>query len=82
MSVLLDQALRSNGLQPGQTYRRKLDGLTVELRVFKEEERTGKSAIPESDIMSDAWVELPSPEPLAVVQGVPGEPQLPDPPAP
>jgi hypothetical protein len=79
MSLSLIEALSQVDLEPGQTYRCRVKGRIVELHV--------REAIPpellpaplvESDIMLDAWVELPQPTGGRRVRGKPGKLPLPD----
>ncbi len=83
MNITLAEALRDVDLQPGRTYRCEVRGQEVEVRVLTPMhvgEETS-SAIPNSDVMVDAWVEFP--EPLCRSRGVSrqGPPLLPDIPA-
>lgn len=80
MSISLAEALRDVDLQPGRTYRCEVRGRAVEVRVIAPLS-VGEgilSAIPESDVMLEPWLELP--EPVFRVRGVSrqGTPLLPD----
>jgi hypothetical protein len=64
--MTLTEALEQVDLEPGKNYRCRVGELWVELRV--------RSAIPEpaspfntSDVMLDAWKELPEPEPEGIL---------------
>lgn len=61
MSTPLSEALRDVELQPGDTYRCEIGGYTVEVRVLPGSPNTENDlpGIPESDVMLDAWLELP-----------------------
>jgi hypothetical protein len=78
MSIPLVEALRSVDLRTGQTYHCEVNGLFVELRVVKAPASREAPAIPETDIMLDAWTELPEPGPGVVGQSVLGEADPPD----
>ena len=69
MSITLTEALRQVDLEPGRTYRCRVNGRTIEVRVVEEIPSALMPApLDESDIMLDAWVELPSPPPVRTVQ--------------
>ena len=78
MSIPLVEALRSVDLQTGRTYRCEVNGLFVELRVLEAPPRREAPPILESDIMLDAWTELPELGPGVVGRSVLGEPDPPD----
>lgn len=64
MSISLVDALEDVQLEAGQTYRCEVRGHQVELRVLAEragDRRDESTALPESDVMLDAWCELPRP---------------------
>ena len=63
MSLTLAEALQQVDLdfQVGQSYQCEVQGKVVELRVL-ERLLTSSSGIDESDVMLDAWVELPPPQ--------------------
>jgi hypothetical protein len=76
MSIPLAEALRQVELEAGRTYRCRVHELLVEVRVLdREPEAPG---LPESDVMLDAWVELPQPPGGKVLVSRPGVPDLPD----
>lgn len=77
MSTSLAEALKQVELEPGRTYCCQVNGHWVEVRVLPEVE-SAASRIPESDIMLDAWVELPPPKPIAKLQARLGKLPLPD----
>ena len=76
MSISLAEALQQVHLEAGKTYRCKTPDLLIEVRVQKRP--TEPSALPESDIMLDAWVEFPTPPGGRVVNTYKGELDLPD----
>jgi len=59
MSISLAEALQQVKLEAGKTYRCKTPELLIEVRVQRRP--TEPSALPEADIMLDAWVDLPHP---------------------
>jgi hypothetical protein len=77
MSVPLVEALQRVDLQSGQTYRCRVKGLLVELRVFDPAEPP-PAPLAEADVMLDPWTELPEPGPGVVGSSQPGEPDFPD----
>jgi hypothetical protein len=78
MSTSLAEALQGVELRRGQTYRCEVKGLLVELRVLETGPNSEAPALPESDIMLDAWTELPEPRPGVVGRSELGEPDLSD----
>lgn len=61
--MTIAEALETVELEPGRTYRCKVRGLDVELRVSPQQEKTLLSKpLCEEDIMLDAWCELPQPK--------------------
>jgi len=74
LSLSLGDALRLVDLQPGQTYREKVDGWTVEVRVLVEE-ATSELA---DQVMLQPWKEFPF-NPLVRLTAEMGPPQLPKP---
>lgn len=79
MSDILVEALSQVDLQLGRTYCFRVKGRVIELRV---REATPDELLPaplqESDIMLDAWVELPQPTGGRRVRGKPGKLPPPD----
>jgi hypothetical protein len=75
MSLSLAEALRLVDLQPGRTYREKVNGWTVEVRVL-EDTPTPELA---EQVMLQPWVEFPF-NPAGTVVAQPGPVPLPDPP--
>ena len=73
MSLSLAEALRLVELQPGQTYREKVNGWTVEVRVLEDDAPTAELA---EQVMLQPWVELPF-NPVGTVRAQQGTPQLP-----
>lgn len=74
MSVPLAQALADVELEVGQTYRCRVRGRRVELKVLPESSNEPAatlnytlSEIHPDDIRLDPWCELPSPEPVSRV---------------
>jgi hypothetical protein len=59
MSIPLQEALKQVELRAGETYRCQVNGYHVEVRVTAAQEAEPESRIPESDIMLEAWTELP-----------------------
>ena len=80
MSLSLVEALEQVGLDPGRVYYCQVKGLKVELRVLTSAEPETLSALDESDVMLDPWVELPQPTAKFSVVGEFGALPLPDPP--
>jgi hypothetical protein len=71
MSISLVDALEDVELQAGQTYRCEVRGHQVELRVLAGpavDHRDTSTALPESDVILDAWCELPQPTPIGRVK--------------
>ena len=77
MSMSLVEALSQVPLEVGRTYRCKIEEMevVVDVRKFVSEEAP---SIPESDIMLEAWLELPAPAGGVIVQSEWGPPDLPD----
>lgn len=79
MGLSLVEALSQVDLEPGRTYRCRVKGRMIELHV---QEAIPLELLPaplaESDIMLDAWVELPQPTGGKRVRGKPGKLPLPD----
>lgn len=69
------EALERTPLKPGR-YRYRIQGFDVELTVDPIGESS--SAIPENDVMLDAWCELPSSPPLWTGRAKPGDRVWPD----
>jgi hypothetical protein len=74
MPLSLAEALRTVDLRPGKTYREKVNGWTVEVRVFDD------TVSPElaDQVMLLPWVEFPF-NPIGTVTAKPGPAQLPKP---
>ncbi len=74
MRLSLAEALVHVDLQPGHTYREKVNGRTVEVRVLDD------AATPElaDQVMLEPWVEFPF-SPMGTVTANQGPPQLPQP---
>ncbi len=68
MSLSLVEALGQVDLVMGQVYHCQVNGKHVELRVLNPQDEPTASMLDESDIMLDAWVELPRPPIVATVQ--------------
>ncbi len=71
MSISLVNALEDVELEAGQTYRCEVRGHQIELRVLAEravDHRDESTALSESDVMLDAWCELPGPTPIRRVK--------------
>jgi len=80
MSLSLVEALTQVELEAGRVYFCEVKGHKVELRVLKQAESETLSALDESDVMLDPWVELPQPTAKFSVVGEFGPLPLPDPP--
>lgn len=79
MSLSLLEALCQVDLEPGRTYRCRIKGRMIELRVHEVIPSEFLPApLEDSDIMLDAWVELPQPSGGKRVRGKPGKLPLPD----
>jgi hypothetical protein len=79
MSNPLVDALAQMNLEPGRTYCYEVKGRQVMVRVLEELPAEMLPApLNESDIMLDAWVDLPAPEPMFEVRVVPAELPPPD----
>jgi hypothetical protein len=61
MSIPLAEALQQVDLEVGRTYRCRVKGHWVEVRVLLDRQSAEAPTVPESDIMLDPWVELPGP---------------------
>lgn len=71
MSISLVDALEDVDLKTGQTYRCEVRGNQVEVRVLARPAvgpRDESTALPECDVMIDAWCELPRPTPIGRVK--------------
>jgi hypothetical protein len=75
MSQTLAEALSQVDLQPGHTYREKVNGRTVEVRVLEDEPSPELAA----QVMLQPWVEFPF-NPVGTVRATLGTLPLPDPP--
>ena len=75
MSLSLAEALRLVELRPGQTYREKVNGWTVEVRVWDD---TPTAALAEQ-VMLQPWVDFPF-TPTLTLQATVGALPLLDPP--
>jgi hypothetical protein len=78
MSALFNDAVRTLGLRPGETYRATVDGHTVEVRVLKEDDKPTPELA--EMVMLDGIVDYPSPHPGFPVKVEFGTLPLPDPP--
>ena len=79
MSITLAEALGQVDLEPGRTYRCRVKGRTIEVRVVEEIPSALMPApLDESDIMLDAWVELPPPTGGVIVRATAGKLPPPD----
>lgn len=77
--MTLAEALAQVPLEPGHTYACFVNGQQVTVRVAPKDMPLAVSRYDESDVMLDAWCDLPRPQGTPV-KVVPGEPPLPDPP--
>ena len=81
MTIPLVQALEQMNLEPGKTYQYPVKGQVVEVRVLdKIPPEMLPAPLVESDVMLDAWAELPEPSEGFITRSRLGEPDLPDPP--
>jgi hypothetical protein len=81
MNNPLVEALAQMNLEPGRTYCYDVNGRQVVVRVLEQPPPEMMPApLNESDVMLDAWVELPEPAEGIVTASRLGEPDLPDPP--
>jgi hypothetical protein len=80
MSALLQQAIASLNLQPGQSYRTSVNGHPVEVRVLEAEPEEEEISEYADMGMIEPWFTIPDPPPLAIVKPVIGPLPLPDPP--
>jgi hypothetical protein len=78
MSMTLVEALGQVELQEGQIYQCYVKGHWVELRVLKPDDVRSVARFDESDVMLDAWVELPRPTSKLTVRARRGTLPLPD----
>ena len=78
MSMTLVEALGQVDLQEGQVYQCYVKGRWVELRMLKPNEVRPVATFDPSDVMLDAWVELPSPTSKLTVRARRGTLPLPD----
>jgi len=86
--MTLSEALESVELEPGRTYRCRVRGKTVEVRIVPDSESNGSSPasrarlltkeLCEEDIMLEAWCELSPPADLGELMAEPGERFIPD----
>jgi hypothetical protein len=75
MSLSLADALRLVELRPGQIYREKVNGWTVEVRVLDDAPAPELAA----QVMLQPWVDFPF-TPQLTIRATPGTLPLPDPP--
>jgi hypothetical protein len=78
MSLSLVEALTQVDLEAGRVYFCEVNGHKVELRVLETAESESLSALDESDVMLDPWVEFPRPTSRIVLRAKPGPIRLPD----
>lgn len=79
MSITLTEALGQVDLEPGRTYRCRVNGRTIEVRVVEEIPSALMPApLDESDIMLDPWFVLPPPTGGVIVRATPGKLPPPD----
>lgn len=77
--MTLTEALESVELEPGRTYRCRIRGMDVELRVTPQQGKTLLTKpLCEEDIMLDPWCELHQPWPTQKVRVKWGERFMPD----
>ena len=79
MSMTLVEALQQVNLESGRTYRCQVNDRWVEVRVLDEPPPAPSMDIPESDIMLDAWTDLPRPPMVGTSISQLIEPPLPPP---
>ncbi|MBW3597990.1 MAG: hypothetical protein KY475_12025 [Planctomycetes bacterium] len=80
MSMSLSHALQQVSLEPGRVYQCQVGNLEVEVRVRNPAANDLPAPIQPTDVMLDAWTDLPTPPVLTRTNTSAGEPLLPDPP--
>jgi hypothetical protein len=78
MSFTLAEALGQVDLEAGSVYRCRVKGQWVELRVLGPAVEPPPTAVDESDVMLDPWIEFPPPAAVKSVAGRFAAPLLPD----
>jgi hypothetical protein len=78
MHISLADALQQVNLEVGRVYRCQVGKLRVEVRV-EDISPILPAPLQASDVMLDPWVDLPAPQPTALLQASAGPPVLPDP---
>ena len=78
MGISLTDALRQVDLRGGQVYQCQVGRFRVEVRVDETVPQVTPGAAETSDVMLDAWTDLPSPQSTVVLHATPGPPLLPD----
>ena len=78
MSISLADALRQVELRGGQVYQCQVGRFRVEVRVDEAVPQVLPALLKTSDVMLDAWTDLPAPQSTAVLHATPGPPVLPD----
>ena len=83
MSALLNQAIATLNLQPGQTYRTTVNGHDVEVRVLDKHPSSASAEEPSQFadmVMLQPWFAMPEPAAVRTIRVTPGQLPLPDPP--
>lgn len=82
MSALLAEAIAQLGLAPGDTYRTKVNGHEIEVRILDASPRSEPPAERsqfEDAVMVDLWLDVPPSPDACIVVPQRGEPILPSP---
>lgn len=78
MGISLADALRQVDLQGGHVYQCQVGRFRVEVRVDEAVPQVLPAPLKASDVMLDAWIDLPTPKSEAVRRAAPGPPLIPD----
>jgi hypothetical protein len=78
MGISLADALRQVDLRGGQIYQCQVGRFRVEVRVDEVVPQMLPAPLESSDVMLDAWTDLPAPQSKVVRHAAPGPPVLPD----
>jgi hypothetical protein len=74
----LADALRQVDLKGGHVYQCQVGGFRVEVRVDEPGSKVLPTPFNASDVMLDAWLDLPTPKSEVVRRATPGPPVVPD----
>jgi hypothetical protein len=78
MGMSLADALRQVDLQGGHVYQCQVGRFRVEVRVAEAVSEVLPAPLRASDVMLDAWIDLPTPKSAVVCRAAPGPPLIPD----